>query len=59
VHIAGITPSPTAVWIRQVCWNLTDCENGFLEDASHLTVDRDTSFLAMREYVEQNTGTWM
>jgi hypothetical protein len=37
--------------------SLTDCEDRFLKDASHLIVDRDNSFLAMREYVEQNTDT--
>jgi hypothetical protein len=57
VHIAGITPSPNAVWMWQVCRSLTDCEDGFLKDASHLIVDRDTSFLAMREYLSQNTDT--
>ena len=57
VHIAGITPTPNAVWMRQVCRSLTDCEDGFLKDASHLIVDRDTSFLAMREYLSQNTDT--
>ena len=57
VQIAGITPSPNAIWMRQVCRSLTDCEDGFLKDASHLIVDRDTSFLAMREYLSQNTDT--
>lgn len=38
VHIAGITPSPNATWIRQVCRNLTDCEDGILNGASHLIV---------------------
>jgi putative transposase len=57
VHIAGITPSPNAVWMRQVCRSLTDCEDGFLKDASHLIVDRDTSFRAMRDYLSQNTDT--
>ena len=57
VHIAGLTPSPNAIWMRQVCRSLTDCEDGFLKDASHLIVDRDTSFLAMREFVERNTDT--
>jgi putative transposase len=57
VHIAGITPSPNATWMKQVCRNLTDCEDGFLKDASHLIVDRDTSFIAMREFLEQNTDT--
>jgi transposase InsO family protein len=57
VHIAGITASPNAVWMRQVCRNLTDCEDGFLKDASHLILDRDTSFIAMREFLEENTDT--
>ena len=57
VHIAGITPSPNATWMKQVCRNLTDCEDGFLKDAKHLIVDRDTSFIAMREFLEQNTDT--
>ena len=57
VHIAGITPSPNATWLTQVCRNLTDCQDGFLKDAKHLIVDRDTSFIAMREFLEQNTET--
>ena len=42
---------------KQVCRNLTDCKDGFLKDAKHLIVDRDTSFIAMREFLEQNTDT--
>ena len=57
VHIAGITPSPNAVCMRQVCRSLTDCEDGFLKDASHLIVARDTSFGAMRDYLRRNTDT--
>ena len=33
------------------------CEDGFLKDARHLIVDRDTSFIVMREFLEQNTDT--
>jgi hypothetical protein len=55
--MARITPSPNATWMKQVCRNLTDCEDGFLKDASHLIVDRDTSFIAMRKFLEQNTET--
>ena len=43
--------------MKQVCRNLTDCEDGVLKDASHLLVDRDTSFIAMRKFLEQNTDT--
>ena len=57
VHIAGITPSPNATWRKQVCRNLTDSEDGFLNDAKHLIVDRDTGFIAMRQFMEQNTDT--
>ncbi|MCP4175451.1 MAG: transposase [Fuerstiella sp.] len=57
VHIAGITPSPNATWMKQVCRNLTDSEDGFLEDASCLILDRDTSFIAKREFIEKNTDT--
>ena len=57
VHIAGVTPSPNTTWIRQVCRHLTDCEDGFFRNASHLIVDRDSSFLPMRGFIEQNTET--
>ncbi|MCP4788373.1 MAG: transposase [Fuerstiella sp.] len=57
VHIAGITPSPNATWIRQACRNLTDCEDGFLKEASHLILDRDTSLIPMRGFMEQHTET--
>ncbi|MEZ6055511.1 MAG: integrase core domain-containing protein [Planctomycetaceae bacterium] len=57
VQIAGMTPSPNATWMQQVCRHLTDGEDGFLKDASHLIVDRDTSFIALRKFLEQNTNT--
>ncbi|MCA9060595.1 MAG: integrase core domain-containing protein, partial [Planctomycetaceae bacterium] len=54
VHIAGITQNPDATWITQICRNLTDAEDGVLNDASHLIMDRDPRFVAMRSFVEQN-----
>jgi len=57
VHVAGITPSPNATWIKQICRKLTDSEDGFLKDASHLIVDRDTGFIAIRRFLDQNTDT--
>ncbi|MCA9088356.1 MAG: integrase core domain-containing protein [Planctomycetaceae bacterium] len=57
VQIAGLTPHPTAQWLKQVCRNLTDGEEGFLKDASQLIVDRDTSFLALREFMTDHTPT--
>jgi len=52
VHIAEITPSADATWMKQVRRNLTGCEDSFLKDASYLVVDRDTSFINMREFME-------
>ncbi len=42
VEIAGITENPDGFWTKQMARNLTDCQDGFLRDASHLLVDRDT-----------------
>jgi len=57
VHIAGITTSPNADWMKQICRNLTDAEDGFLNGASHLIMDRDASFHALRDYVTNNSET--
>ena len=57
MHIGGITPSPNATWMKQVCRNLTATEDGFLKDASHLIMDRDTSFIAMRNFIDTHTET--
>ena len=55
VEIAGVTPNPHADWMRQVCRELTNEHDGYLKDASHLIVDRDNSFVALRGYLETNT----
>ena len=57
VEIAGLTPSPNATCLTQVCRDLTDCKDGFLKNASHLIVERDTSFITMRCFLDQNTET--
>ncbi|MFT5854372.1 MAG: putative transposase [Verrucomicrobiales bacterium] len=56
VEIAGITECPDGDWIRQTARNLTAC-GGFLNDASHLLVDRDTKFQPLRTYLEGMTDT--
>ena len=50
------TTNPKAEWVRQACRHLTDFE-GFLNGASHLIVDRDTSFLALRDFISTHTET--
>ncbi|REK25516.1 MAG: hypothetical protein DWQ42_11235 [Planctomycetota bacterium] len=46
VEIAGITPTPDAIWMRAVACNLTNCEDGFLSGKRYLIHDRDTKFCA-------------
>ena len=41
VEIAGITPAPSGVWMKQIVRNLTDVEDGFLRDTRYLIIDRD------------------
>ena len=45
----GIEPAPDRQ--RTPAWST------FLKDAKHLIVDRDTSFITMREFLDQNTDT--
>lgn len=55
-EIAGVTTNPNSQWMLQTCRNLTDDE-GFLSDASHLIVDRDSSFKPLRDYLREQTET--
>ncbi len=44
VHFAGCTTNPDQSWMKQIAWNLTDCEDGFLNGRRFLIMDRDTQF---------------
>jgi putative transposase len=44
VHIAGITPHPTAAFMQQCARQLTDPFDGFLLGKRYLLHDRDTKF---------------
>jgi putative transposase len=44
VHIAGITPHPTAAFMQQCARQLTDPFEGFLVGKRYLIHDRDTKF---------------
>jgi len=55
IEVGGVTESPNTEWIKQISRNLTDCDEGFLKDASHVIVDRDTKFLPFRTYVDDFT----
>jgi transposase InsO family protein len=55
VEIAGITASPYSAWIRQMGRNLTDPQDGFLRNSTHILMDRDTKFLPLRDFMETST----
>ena len=48
VEIAGVTSNPDAAWMQQMGRNLTDCYDGFLNDAKYILLDRDTKFLPFK-----------
>src|SRR5712691_7024746 len=47
VHLAGITPHPTAAFMQQCARQLTDPFDGFLLGKQYLIHDRDTKFTQM------------
>ncbi len=44
VEIAGILPRPNGEWMKQIARNLTDCDEGFLNEVRYLIHDRDPLF---------------
>jgi transposase InsO family protein len=56
VHLAGVTTSPDGPWMKQVAKNLTDCEDGFLNDSRYLLLDRDTKFTAEFQNILKQCG---
>ncbi|MFH1921223.1 MAG: hypothetical protein ABIP48_15255 [Planctomycetota bacterium] len=53
VHFAGCTPNPDEPWMRQIARNLTNFEDGFLNDTRYLVMDRDGRFcLRSCEFLE-------
>jgi len=44
VEVAGITPHPNEVWMKQIARNVTSEEWGFLDNCSYLIHDRDTKY---------------
>ena len=55
VQIAGVTAHPDSAWVQQVGRNLTDAEDGFLLNHSHILIDRDTKFIPFRDYLKVHT----
>jgi len=44
VHFVGSTVSPNEIWMKQAARELTNCEDGFLQNSRILLMDRDTKF---------------
>jgi len=59
VEIAGITESPNGEWTSQMARNLSDCEDGFLKDASYVIVDRDSKFEPFNHFMDEMTDAEM
>ncbi|QDU82453.1 Integrase core domain protein [Polystyrenella longa] len=55
VEIAGITTNPNKQWVTQVARNLTGSDE-YLENATHLILDRDGSFQPFRTYLHKMTN---
>ena len=56
VHIAGVTPHPNEVWMKQIARNLTVDEWGILEPGQYLIHDGDTKFCAAFKQILDNAG---
>ncbi len=57
IEIAGVTTNPDSAWVTQVTRELTDSKEGFLRNASHVLMDRDTKFSPLRKFLETGTAT--
>src|SRR5499427_2010060 len=56
VHIAGITPHPTAAFMQQCARQLTDPFDGFLLGKRYLLHDRDTKFTQAFDTLLKTSG---
>ena len=56
VHLAGITTNPDGPWMKQVAKNLTNCEDGSLNESRYLLLDRDTKFTAEFQGILKQSG---
>jgi putative transposase len=56
VHVAGITPHPTAAFIEQCARQMTDAFDGFLLGKRYLIHDRDTKFTQVFDGLLKSSG---
>src|SRR5210317_941771 len=57
IEVAGYTPHPNEVWMKQIARNVTMDEWGFLGNCRYLIHDRDTKYCqSFREIIESGDG---
>jgi putative transposase len=56
VHVAGITPSPSERWMKQVARNVTMAGVGFLDGCKYLLMDRDSKFCPSFRFILRSAG---
>jgi putative transposase len=56
VHVAGITPSPSERWMKQVARNVTMAGVGFLDGCKYLALDRDSKFCSSFRFILRSAG---
>jgi putative transposase len=56
VHVAGLTPSPSEAWMKQVARNLTMAGVGFLDGRKYLIMDRDSKFCSSFRFILRSAG---
>jgi len=56
VHFADSTANPDEPWILQVARNVSDAEDGFLQEKKYLLMERDTKFSEAFRFILEQTG---
>ena len=56
VHVAGVTPNPSELFMAQVARNLTDTFDGFLKGHRFLICDRDSKFSEQFRQILRGAG---
>ena len=56
VHVAGVTPNPSELFMAQVARNLTDTVDGFLKGHRFLICDRDSKFSEQFRQILRGAG---
>jgi transposase InsO family protein len=56
VHLAGVTANPNGPWMKQAARELTNCDDGFLNESRLVLMDRNTKFTAAFQEILKQSG---